>query len=193
MRTTLTSPIPEHLPATVLPIREPVPLSTLLHCPIRGPLNVSALAKDNLTATEEARRIDFLKFLLDRDYPESHIAVETVIVTSLGESGRNKLRCDVIVYDVPAHEIQHLPISERIKQALLVAEIKRDSNKREAAWRFQLEPAMRLLPGMRVMGAYWDDVNRLLFVKEIVKEKLKICQDTLSTCRDGAIPIDGSC
>jgi type I restriction enzyme M protein len=180
MRTALTSSGLENFPATVLPIREPVPLSTLLHCPIRGPLNVSALAKDNLTATEEARRIDFLKFLLDRDYPDSHIAVETVIITSLGESGRNKLRCDVIVYDVPAYEIQYLPISERIKQALLVAEVKRDSNKREAAWRFQLEPAMRLLPGMRVMGAYWDDVNRLLFVKEIVKEELKICQDTLS-------------
>jgi type I restriction enzyme M protein len=164
----------------VLPIREPPPLSTLLHCPIRGPLNVSALAKDGLTATEEARRIDFIKFLLDRDYPETHIAIETVILTKLGESGRNKLRCDVIVYDALVSEIEHLPLPERIKQALLVAEIKRESNKREEAWKYQLEPAMRLLPGMKVTGAYWDDVNRLLFVKELVQDHLKIRQDTLS-------------
>lgn len=33
---------------------------------------------------------------------------------------------------------------------------------------------------MKVAGAYWDDINRLLFVKEIVKDQLKIRQDTLS-------------
>jgi type I restriction enzyme M protein len=188
MKAAVTSPTPGNTPPIVLPIREPPPLSALLHCPIRGPLNVSALAKDGLTATEEARRIDFITFLLDREYPESHIAIETVIITKLGESGRNKLRCDVIVYDAPVDEIDHLPLSDRIKQALLVAEIKRDSNKREAAWKFQLEPAMRLLPGMKVMGAYWDDVNRLLFVKEIVKDQLRICQDTLSNLPKSGAP-----
>ena len=48
----------------------------LLSCPIRGLLNVTALAKDGLTVTEEARRIDFINFLLTRKYPEQNIAVE---------------------------------------------------------------------------------------------------------------------
>jgi type I restriction enzyme M protein len=156
------------------------PPATLLYCPIRGPLNVLALAKDGLTATEEARRIDFLKFLLDREYPEKNIAVETLIIKELGESGRNKLRCDVIVYGSPVNEVRDLPLAERLKRAIIVAEIKRDSKKSASAWAHQLEPAMRLLPGMKVMGAYWDDLNRLLFTKHLVSNELEIFQDTLA-------------
>lgn len=80
----------------------------LLHCPIRGKLNAAALAKDNLTPTEEARRIDFLNYLLGRGYPKQNIAVETVVLKGLGESGRNKLRADVIVYDVSLANIHAL-------------------------------------------------------------------------------------
>ena len=36
----------------------------VLLCPIRGPLNAGALAKDGLTPSEEARRVDFLRFLI---------------------------------------------------------------------------------------------------------------------------------
>jgi type I restriction enzyme M protein len=157
-----------------------VPTAVLLHCPIRGPLNVTALAKDGLTATEEARRIDFIKFLLARDYPETHISVETVIVKSLGESGRNSLRCDVIVYDLPVDRAELLSSKERLQKAVLVAEIKRESNRSVSAWENQLEPAMRLLPNMRVIGVYWDSVNRILFAKQIIKSELRIFQDTLS-------------
>ena len=123
------SPRPTVVPG-VLPIGEQPPSGALLHCPIRGPLNVHALAKDGLTATEEARRIDFINFLLDKQYPENHIAVETVIITKLGESGRNKLRCDVIVTEEPVANLEHLDLSERVSRAILVAEIKRDSNKK---------------------------------------------------------------
>ena len=46
----------------------------LLVCPVRGALGASALAKDGLTPTEEARRVDFLHFLIDdRNYPPEHI------------------------------------------------------------------------------------------------------------------------
>ena len=146
------------VPGVHLPIgeEEQPPPGALLYCPIRGPLNVYALARDGLTATEEARRIDFIRFLLDRQYPEDHVAVETVIIKKLGESGRNTLRCDVIVYDQPVVELEHLDLDERIARAIIVAEIKRNSNKRTSAWTYQLEPAMRQLPGMGVMGAYWD-------------------------------------
>ncbi len=91
---------------------------TLLRCPIRGQLNARALAKDGMTPTEEARRIDFITFLLARSYPPENIAVETVILKKLGESGRNKLRCDVIVYDTSLSYINALPSKERLDRAI---------------------------------------------------------------------------
>jgi len=156
------------------------PSVALLYCPLRGPLNVAALAKDGLTATEEARRIDFIKFLLERGYPDKNIAVETVIIKQLGESGRNKLRCDVIVYSESVARLQNLNIKDRLPKALIVAELKRDSKKSATAWEHQLEPAMRLLPGLRVMGAYWDDINRVLFTKHVIDDELRISKDSLS-------------
>jgi type I restriction enzyme M protein len=155
----------------------------LLRCPIRGQLNTSALAKDGLTVTEEARRIDFIKFLISRQYPPPHIDVETIVIKKLGESGRNKLRCDVIVYNVPANAIQQLSLEDKLKKALIVAEIKRDSAKKSSAITCQLEPAMRQLPGMRVMGAYWDDITRILYVKRLVQKEggefIEIYSDSL--------------
>jgi type I restriction enzyme M protein len=131
----------------------------LLRCPIRGDLTTPALAKDGLTATEEARRIDFIEYLLDRGYPADYIAVETVVLKGLGESGRNSLRADVIVYDLPRDETASLETDARLERAVLVGEIKRDSAKKPRGITCQLEPAMRQLPGMRVLGAYWDDMT----------------------------------
>jgi len=173
------------------PVAAPVDLEgapaeehTLLHCPIRGPLNASALAKDGLTPSEEAQRIDFLAYLLKRGYPQDHIAVETVVLKRLGESGRNTLRADVIVYDRPLREVTNLDERLRLDRALLVAEIKRDSSKKKSGVSSQLEPAMRQLPGMRVLGAYWDNVNRLLYYKRLVKrngdEVVEVAEDALA-------------
>src|SRR5262245_39057037 len=120
--------------------------ATLLKCPVRGFLTVTALAKDGLTISEEARRIDCINYLIDRRYAKSHIAVETVILKHLGESGRNKLRCDIIVYDRPVVELSGKSFEEKLEHAILVAEIKRDSSKQDSALDFQLEPAMRQLP-----------------------------------------------
>lgn len=156
----------------------------LLRCPIRGLLTVTALAKDGLTINEEARRIDCINYLIDRRYPKSHISVETVVLRQLGESGRNKLRCDIVVYKRPVNELNALSFERRLEYAVLVAEIKRDSSKQGSALSFQLEPAMRQLPGMKVMGVYWDDVNRLLFTKELTEtdgsEKIVINKDDLA-------------
>lgn len=93
---------------------------TILYCPIRGELNAKSLAKDGLTTTEEARRIDFIKHLLARGYPASNIAVETVVLKGLGEKGRNKLRADVIVYDMVVNKAKKLGQEERLEHALLV-------------------------------------------------------------------------
>ena len=142
----------------------------LLTCPIRGKLNASMLAKDGLTITEEARRIEFLAFLLTREYPPNQIAVETVVIKHLGESGRNKVRADVVVYDQPISAVEAFPKEDQLNHAILVAEIKRDSKKKQSALEYQLRPALAQLPGLKVMGAYWDDVTRLLFIKKITKK-----------------------
>jgi len=46
-----------------------------LHCPIRGTLAVSAKAADGLTFTEEKRRIDCIRFLLEKGYPPSFFKI----------------------------------------------------------------------------------------------------------------------
>ena len=140
----------------------------LLVCPVRGPLGASALAKDGLTSTEEARRVDFLHFLIDeRNYPPEHVRVEVVTLKNLGESGRNQLRADVIVYDRPWPKIVNTAKKTQLGQAILVAEIKRDSSKKMRGISQQLEPALLLLPRLDTLGVYWDDENRILFTKSV--------------------------
>ena len=142
----------------------------LLVCPVRGPLRASALAKDGLTSTEEARRVDFLHFLIEeRNYPPEYIRVEVVTVKDLGESGRNQLRTDVIAYDRPWLKIANSDKQEQLGHAILVAEVKRDSSKKRKGITYQLEPALRLLPRLDTVGVYWDDENRILFTKSLAK------------------------
>jgi type I restriction enzyme M protein len=143
--------------------------TALLVCPIRGPLDAAALAKDGITPTEEKRRIDFIYYLLRRGYPPEHIDIETVVIKRLGNAGRNQVRADVVVYAVPVVEARSLSEEERFNEALLVAEIKRDSASSRTAIGNQLEPAVRNLPRMQALGVYWDDVNRILLFKRQVE------------------------
>ena len=157
----------------------------LLTCPIRGELTSTLLAKDGLTTTEEARRIDFIKFLLSRKYPIKNIDVETVVIKNLGESGRNKVRCDVIVYKQPVDELRKESTKEKLKQAFLIAEIKRDSKRKKSGIKNQLIPAMLQAPSLNVLGAYWDDTYKLLFAKRLVKsdgeDYIEIDEDSLES------------
>jgi type I restriction enzyme M protein len=156
------------LSAQDLPVIEGV----LLYCPVRGALGAKALAKDGLTPTEEARRVDFLNFLVDeRNYPIERIRVEVVTIKNLGESGRNQLRADVIVYDCPWSQIASLDVGAQLGHAILVAEIKRDSTKKSKGITYQLEPALRVLPRLDAVGVYWDDESRILFTKLVKKQK----------------------
>ncbi|WP_447077748.1 N-6 DNA methylase [Shewanella algae] len=156
---------------------------TLLTCPIRGGLTVSRLAKDGLTVSEESHRIDFIKFLLNRGYDKEYIGVETEIIKNLGESGRNKLRADVIVYSCPLVEASKLVMEKRLQKISLVAEIKRESSKKTSGVNNQLKPAMMQLPNLDVLGVYWDEVSRLLFVKELKNiagvQHIEIVEDSL--------------
>ena len=151
--------------------RDVAMVAALLHCPIRGALTAPALAKDGLTPTEEARRIDFLHFLIeDRGYPRANIAVETVVLKNLGAEGKNSLRADVIVYDTPAEKLAKESLEDRLPHIVLVAEIKRDAKSKTKGVAQQLEPALRQMPNTKTLGVYWDDEHRDLFYKELVEE-----------------------
>lgn len=148
-----------------------------LLCPIRGPLNAEYFSKDGLTVTEEARRIECIKFLLSKNYPRENFQCETVVIKHIGNNGRNSLRADIVIYDIPIIEANALDDTNRNKHVLLVAEIKRESKKSGVA--FQLEPAMRQSDRTFVLGVYWDDVNRYLYVKQIKDEQIIITRDEL--------------
>jgi type I restriction enzyme M protein len=158
--------------------------TALLTCPVRGPLDASALASDGLTPSEEKRRVDFIYYLLHRGYPTEHLDIETVVIKHLGNEGRNRVRADVVVYAIPTKEARQLPDEERFNEALLVAEIKRDSSNRKTGLTTQLEPAIRQLPRLEALGVYWDDVSRLLLFKRLVDRDgtqfIEVDQDDLA-------------
>lgn len=70
-----------------------------LVCPIRGVLDATYFSKDGLKITEEARRIECIKFLLSRKYPKDNFQCETAVIKHIGNSGRNALRADIVIYD----------------------------------------------------------------------------------------------
>lgn len=156
-----------------------MPSAPLLVCPVRGPLTASYFAKDELTVSEEARRVECIKYLLSRGYPKSHFHCETTIIKRLGNEGRNSLRADVVIFDCPASEAQRLDGDARLREILLVAEIKRESKSKKKAVSFQLEPALRLIDRPSVFGVYWDDVNRHLYVKTTTNTGVAIARDEL--------------
>lgn len=149
------------------PANAPISNQKLLTCPIRGPLTVAALAADNLTPTEEARRIELIQLLLDRGYPADHIAVETVILKRLGEKGRNNLRVDLLVYSKPLDEIKTLPHDEQLGYIILIAEVKREQKSKKSGIENQLKPALLVAPNTEVLGVYWDDINQILLAKKL--------------------------
>lgn len=150
-----------------------------LLCPIRGPLDSEYFSKDGLTVTEEARRIECIKFLLSKNYPRENFQCETVVIKHIGNNGRNSLRADIVVYDIPVIEAKALDDTNRNKHIILVAEIKRESKSKKSGIAFQLEPAMRQSDRTFVLGVYWDDVNRYLYVKQIKDEQIVITRDEL--------------
>jgi hypothetical protein len=62
-----------------------------LVCPIRGALEADFFAKDGLTISEEARRIECIKYLLKKGYPSNQIKCETTIIKHIGNKGKNEV------------------------------------------------------------------------------------------------------
>lgn len=142
-----------------------------LHCPVRGLLKVTELAKSGLQFTEEKRRIDCIKFLLAKGYPADHIQVETVLLR-FGHKGHNSFRTDLAVFDIPTKKLPQ-DVEGQKEHIRLVAEIKRDNADAKLAKQTQVKPAMDFLPDQSALGMYWDDVEQRLFYKKTEAGKTK--------------------
>src|SRR5688572_29653346 len=92
-----------------------------LYCPIRGQLKVGARTADGLSFTEEKRRIDSVRYLLDRNYPPENIKIESTIVR-FGNSGRNSFRSDVVVFKDRVRKIEHLSLEDQRDLIFLIGE-----------------------------------------------------------------------
>ncbi|SEL08333.1 N-6 DNA methylase [Nitrosovibrio tenuis] len=137
-----------------------------------------------MTVSEEARRIDCIKYLLGKNYPTTNFECETVVIKWVGNERRNSLRADIVIYDIPIADANDLPPSERNKHIILIAEIKRESKSKKSAVNFQLEPALRQIDRPSVFGVYWDDINRHLYVKKTVNNEVSITKDELGNIPD---------
>jgi len=125
-----------------------------------------------LTYTEEKRRIDAIKFLLEKGYPRAHFLVETVLLR-FGSQGRNSFRTDLAVLDRPASEVNTADVEELKQHATLVGEVKRDNEQAESAKQTQVYPALDFLHNIRAFGIYWDDIQQRLFYRTEKEGKTK--------------------
>lgn len=153
-----------------------------LFCPMRGELQVLPRAKDGLTFTEEKRRIDCVNFLINHDIPKENIRVEKTLIVlgQIGHKGRTSVRVDIAVYDVPVEKIIPLDQESQREHTLIVAEIKREHKDAESGKTYQLLPALRILPDIRALGIYWDDIEQRLYHKKIIQTILKIVESPIA-------------
>jgi type I restriction enzyme M protein len=119
----------------------------LLTCPLRGLLTKNDRLKD-WSFSEEFRRIQLIKFLLEKGYEKEEIKLEYVV--KVGNSGRNHIKIDVCV------------LSEN--NPFIVCEVKKDSKNKEDAIEFQLQPAKNLTKAK--FGIYFDGNENELFHKD---------------------------
>ena len=138
----------------------------LLHCPIRGLLNVQQRASNSLTFTEEKQRIDAVRYILHKNYPAENIGIETTLF-KIGNRGRNSFRTDFAVYDSAFDDIRGKPLEQRLDRLKLIAEIKRDHRDAKSAKATQVKPALRIIPILDTLGVYWDEVEQRFFYKKI--------------------------
>lgn len=133
--------------------------SKYLICPIRGELKITEKdSKDKFT--EEFRRIELVKLLLNKKYPKECFDFEKTIL-KYGNQGRNILRADLVVYK--SNE------NLELNNILIVCEVKKSSKDKETAIKHQLQPAFNHLKNCQY-AIYFDDQNQNLFVGNTDRE-----------------------
>ncbi|MCB7130180.1 MAG: N-6 DNA methylase, partial [Candidatus Brocadiales bacterium] len=159
----------------------PDPLS--LVCPIRGPLKISAKSADGLTPSEEKFRIDAIRYLISRGYPEAHFRVEAV-VKRFGEKGRNSLRADIAILDVPVADIPAGEVDQLLEHTVLLGEVKRDNRSYEQARQTQVKPMLDFAARVDCLALYWDNIEQRIFWREVVDGITKTREGPLGSLPD---------
>lgn len=137
-----------------------------LDCPVRGKLKVLAKSKDGLKPTEERIRVEALRYLVDRGYPKAHIHVE-VVVKKFGNKGKNKVRTDFAVLDVPVASVNTSDVDEVMTHAIILGEVKRDNTKANEAKATQVYPLLDFAQRPECIAIYWDDVEQRIYWKTL--------------------------
>jgi type I restriction enzyme M protein len=159
-----------------------------LVCPIRGVLKAKSRTKDGLRPTEERIRVDAIRHLLRLGYPPSHFAIE-VVTKKFGESGRNRVRADLVVLDCPLDHLSHNNVDELMKHALVLVEVKREASDPDAAIGYQVSPLLDFARTRNCVAVYWDDVQQRVFWNVWTADRRDVAEGSLATLpRFGAMP-----
>lgn len=139
-----------------------------LVCPIRGVLKASRKSKDGLTPSEEFRRVEAIRHLVASGYPKAHFVIEAV-VWRIGNAGRNSMRADLAVLDVPVNTINVNDVDQLLEHALVLGEIKRDNAKASLAKSTQVKPLLDFAKSQDCIALYWDNVEQRVFWTSVEK------------------------
>ena len=141
-----------------------------LTCPIRGLLKMGAKSKDGLKPTEEYFRVEAIKHLLKLGYPKDHFKIEAV-VQRFGNDGRNSMRADLAVLDVPVTSISPNDVDEMLEHAVLLCEVKRENADHEHVKAVQVRPLLDFAKLHSCVALYWDNVDQRIFWIETLRGK----------------------
>jgi len=133
-----------------------------LVCPIRGRLKARGKSADGLRPSEERLRVEAIRHLLGRGYPEANFKVEAV-VKRFGHGGRNSFRADLAVLDVPVSAIPPGDVDALLEHAVVLVEVKRDNADAEAAKSFQVRPMLDFAHRADCVALYWDDIEQRVY------------------------------
>ncbi len=149
-----------------------------LTCPIRGLLKTGAKSKDGLKPSEEYFRVEAIKHLLKLGYPKDHIKIEAV-VKKFGNSGRNSMRADLAVLDVPVGQIASGDVDALLEHAILLCEVKRENSKANYVAATQVKPLLDFAKLQKCIALYWDNVDQRVFWYDYQKKKKIIKEGAL--------------
>lgn len=150
-----------------------------LRCPIRGRLKATGKSRDGLSPTEESYRIAAIRNLLDKGYPSKNFVIEPV-VQRLGNSGRNSVRADFAILDMPAADVGR-STDAVLEHAVVLGEVKRDNADAPGAMDFQVQPLLAFARRTDCVAVYWDDVEQVVLHREVTADKVKVRRAPLAT------------
>lgn len=150
-----------------------------LICPIRGILATRKRAKDGLKLSEEAFRIEAIRYLIKKGYPKEHFLIEPIL-KRFGNNGRNSFRSDFAVLDVPADSIDTSNVDDVLSHAVLICEVKRDNTKSDYVKSTQVKPMLDFAVHNSTIGLYWDNIEQRVFWIETENDKKSIKEGPLS-------------